>query len=128
MTEQESKNLIRETFESDFNRERFKRFIANLLTDYQEASIFTSEQYIKDAYKPYVHSYEVIAKFTDSEKRTLDVLITYLKTESTFTARTRQRNFALDYLKSKNRDGVLIAYVHENKKDWRFSFVKLRMM
>lgn len=125
MTEQESKNLIRETFESDFNRERFKRFTANLLTDFQEASILTSEQYIKDAYKPYVHSYEVIAKFIDSEKRTLDVLITYLKTESTFTARTRQRNFALDYLKSKNRDGVLIAYVHENKKDWRFSFVKL---
>ncbi len=125
MTEQESKNLIRETFESDFNRERFKRFTANLLTEFQEASILTSEQYIKDAYKPYVHSYEVIAKFTDSEKRTLDVLITYLETESTFTARTRQRNFALDYLKSKNRDGVLIAYVHENKKDWRFSFVKL---
>lgn len=125
MTEQESKNLIKETFESDFNRERFKRFTANLLTEFQEASILTSEQYIKDAYKPYVHSYEVIAKFTDSEKRTLDVLITYLKTESTFTARTRQRNFALDYLKSKNRDGVLIAYVHENKKDWRFSFVKL---
>ena len=125
MTEQESKNLIRDTFESDFNRERFKRFTANLLTDFQEASILTSEQYIKDAYKPYVHSYEVIAKFIDSEKRTLDVLITYLKTESTFTARTRQRNFALDYLKSKNRDGVLIAYVHENKKDWRFSFVKL---
>ena len=125
MTEQESKNLIRDTFESDFNRERFKRFTANLLTDFQEASILTSEQYVKDAYKPYVHSYEVIAKFIDSEKRTLDVLITYLKTESTFTARTRQRNFALDYLKSKNRDGVLIAYVHENKKDWRFSFVKL---
>lgn len=125
MTEQESKNLIKETFESDFNRERFKRFTANLLTDFQEASILTSEQYIKDAYKPYVYSYEVIAKFADSEKRTLDVLITYLKTESTFTARTRQRNFALDYLKSKNRDGVLIAYVHENKKDWRFSFVKL---
>ncbi|MGI6423088.1 MAG: Eco57I restriction-modification methylase domain-containing protein [Candidatus Dojkabacteria bacterium] len=125
MTEQESKNLIKETFENDFNRERFKRFTANLLTEFQEVSILTGEQYIKDAYKPYIHSYEVIAKFTDSEKRTLDVLITYLKTESTFTARTRQRNFALDYLKSKNRDGVLIAYVHENKKDWRFSFVKL---
>jgi adenine-specific DNA-methyltransferase len=125
MTEQESKNLIKETFENDFNRDRFKRFIANLLTEFQEASSLTSEQYIKDAYKPYVHSYEVIAKFTDSEKRTLDVLITYLKTESTFTARTRQRNFALDYLKRKKRDGVLIAYVHENKKDWRFSFVKL---
>lgn len=125
MTEQESKNLITETFENDFNRARFKRFIANLLTEYQEVSILTDERYIKDAYKRYVKSYEVIAKFIDSEKRTLDVLITYLKTESTFTARTRQRNFALDYLKSKNRDGVLIAYVHENKKDWRFSFVKL---
>ena len=125
MTEQESKNLITETFENDFNRARFKRFIANLLTEYQEVSILTDERYIKDAYKRYVKSYEVIAKFIDSNKRTLDVLITYLKKESTFTARTRQRNFALDYLKSKNRDGVLIAYVHENGKDWRFSFVKL---
>ncbi|OQA13955.1 MAG: Eco57I restriction-modification methylase [bacterium ADurb.Bin363] len=125
MTEQESKNLIKETFENDFNRDRFKRFIANLLTDFQETSILYDGQYIKDAYKSYIKSYEVIARFIDSEKRTLDVLITYLKTEATFTARTRQRNFALDYLKSRNRDGILIAYVHKNGKDWRFSFVKL---
>lgn len=125
MTEQESKKLITETFENDFNEERFKRFIANLLTEYEEKSKLTGGQYIKDAYKPYIESYELIAKFSDSQKKELDVLIAYLKTEQTFTARTRQRNFALDYLKSKAKGAVLIAYVHKNKRDWRFSFVKL---
>ncbi len=125
MTEQESKKLITETFENDFDEERFKRFIANLLTEFQGVSKHTDNQYVKDAYKQYIESYDVIGKFSDSQKKTVDVLIVYLKTESTFTARTRQRNFALDYLKSKAKDGVLIAYVHKNKKDWRFSFVKL---
>ncbi len=74
MTEQESKNLITETFENDFNRARFKRFIANLLTEYQEVSILTDERYIKDAYKRYVKSYEVIAKFIDSNKRTFGIM------------------------------------------------------
>ena len=106
MTEQESKKLITETFENDFDEERFKRFIANLLTEFQGVSKHTDNQYVKDAYKQYIESYDVIGKFSDSQKKTVDVLIVYLKTESTFTARTRQRNFALDYLKSKAKDGI----------------------
>jgi len=125
MTERESKKLIRETFEDNFNRDKFHRFIANLLTDYEETSTVVSATYIKDAYNPYIESYEIIAKYTDVNDRDIDVLIVNLSTESTFTARTRQRNFALDYIKTRNKDAVLVAYVHPNGKDWRFSFVKL---
>lgn len=122
MTEQESKNLIKETFESDFNKERFKRFIANLLTDYTELS---SSPFIKDAYKDRIKSCELIARFVDSDQMSIDVLVTYLKEESYFEARTLQRNFALDYIKARNKDGVLVAFINGNEKDWRFSFVKL---
>ena len=42
-------------------------------------------------------------------------------------ARSRQRNFALDYIKQRHKDAVFVAYVHPNKKDWRLSFVKLEV-
>jgi adenine-specific DNA-methyltransferase len=124
MTERESKILIKETFEDNFNSERFCRFVANLLSESVKSPRRVASHFVKRAYENYIEHYDIVTQFVDENERKIDVLIVYLKTDSTFSARTRQRNFALDYIKTKNKDAVLVAYVHRNGKDWRFSFVK----
>jgi hypothetical protein len=54
-------------------------------------------------------------------------MIVYLHRERAIDhARTMQRNFMVDYLKNRDeKDAALVAYVGDNKKDWRFSLVRM---
>lgn len=125
MTEQEAKFLIENTLQEDFNRTNFIRFISNLLSK----PIIEKEKpyyiWVREAFKKNIEKYEKVSDFSDEQGRRIGVLIVYLIEESTYNSRTFQRNFALNYIKDNNKDGVLIAYVIPGKEDWRFSFVKL---
>ncbi|MEI7604318.1 MAG: DNA methyltransferase, partial [bacterium] len=123
-----SKTQIREVFNNKFNKEKFKNFILNLLNDIDNNSSFTPlrGQYIKAPFRSGIHEYERVCKYKDSFSNEMDVLIVKLTDKNKLeNARTFQRNFVVDYISEKMRDGALVAFYSDDSDDWRFSFVKL---
>jgi len=129
MNKEQVKKLIRDTFESPFDKDKFVVFIKNLLNHIEESSFTYRGNFIPDAFEQYVSTLERIGKYTDGENE-IDLLIVKLKRE-TFLERTRtmQRNFIAWYLKGsrggKLKDASLVAFVSPDKEDWRFSLVKM---
>jgi len=132
MDKNTAQQLIKETFQNPFDKERFIYFIQNLLNlehKQIESKHPYSGKYIPDAYKGYISTLERIAKYTDSENE-IDILVVKLKKESSLGhARTMQRNFIAWYLNGsrggKLKDAALVAFVSPNSEDWRFSLVKM---
>src|SRR3990170_7258131 len=129
MDKQQAKDIIQETFENSFEKERFTGFIKNLLNRIEEATFTYQGQFIPDAYKGYISSLERIGKFNDGENR-IDVLIIKLQKETSLErARTMQHNFVAWYLNGSRggelKDAALVAFVSPDEEDWRFSLVKM---
>jgi len=127
MDKESAKKLIRNTFQNSFNKNDFIYFTKNLLNRYDETKAFHARGYVLEAFKKYIKTYERIGTYTDPEGKKIDILIVYLKSESTVDrARTAQRNFIARYLKERGeKDAGLIAFVPPKGEDWRFSFVKM---
>lgn len=126
----QTQDLVQQTFQSDFDRQQFSKFIDRLLKNADFSKQFSqSGGNVRQAFRDKVSSFERIAQFTDVDGNKIDILIVNLKRDSTVErARTSLRNFAADYLQSDRGLGkaaVLIAYVSESKRDWRFSYVTL---
>lgn len=133
MSDQNSINTVRKTFESSFDRTRFINFVKNLLNQYEDAPITRTGNLIPDAYSDYVSKYERIGKYEDGDEKRIDILIVYLKKETSIErARSMQRNFIAGYLKGNYgtdsyKDAAVVAFVSPNVEDWRFSLVKLEV-
>jgi TaqI-like C-terminal specificity domain/Eco57I restriction-modification methylase len=137
MSQEQANTLVRETFENDFDRDKFREFIDRLLKNADFSKHFTqSGTHVFQVSRDKISSFERIAQFTDVDGNKIDVLITNLKRDSTIErARTSLRNFAAEYLKSERGFGkaaVLVAYATKDengryipKTDWRFSYVTL---
>jgi len=127
----QARDLIRETFEQPFDKARFVRFIKELLNHIEEDLIPRRQgQFIPEAYRKYISTFERIGKFNDGEKRVDILIVKLLKTTSLEQARTSQRNFIAGYLQgkygsSKEKDAALVAFVSPDTTDWRFSLVRL---
>ena len=129
MKEQRANRIIRETFESPFDKEQFTFFIKNLLNHIKEDSFIYQNHDVPEAYKQHIKTMERIGKFTDGESR-LDLLVINLKKDvSLERARTMQRNFIAWYLNGSRggdmKDAALVAYVSPSQENWRFSLVKM---
>ncbi|MBU0896258.1 MAG: hypothetical protein KKB76_01385, partial [Candidatus Omnitrophica bacterium] len=129
MDKKQAQALIKETFESTFDKGRFVSFVKNLLNDVEEATFMYKGNYIPDAYEQYINTLERIGKYTDGEHK-IDILIAKLKKETSIErARTMQRNFVAWYLNGSRggelKDAALVAFVAPNEEDWRFSLVKM---
>lgn len=131
MDTNQSINIVKDTFESSFDKGRYKKFIRNLLNQYEEAEFTYTGLYIPDSFKEYVARYERLGKYDDGENHRIDILIVYLKRETSIEhARSMQRNFVAGYLQGKygsdsDKDAALVAFVSPSSDDWRFSLVKL---
>ena len=131
MDKHQAINLVQETFESQFEKVLFKKFVKNLLNQYDEAEITRTGNFIPDSFKDHVSKYERLGKYRDGEDHRIDILIVYLKRETSIEhARSMQRNFIAGYLQGKygtdsDKDAALVAFVSPNSEDWRFSLVKL---
>ncbi|RLC46684.1 MAG: hypothetical protein DRH57_05610 [Candidatus Cloacimonadota bacterium] len=126
MNKQEAKNLIQKTFSSNFDANNYQSFIANLFKKYTAIDQIISGQYIKEAFKQFIVKYKRVGKFEDGENNVIDILEVYLKKTSTLEqARTAQRNFVAEYLKSRNKEAALVAFISPDSKEWRLSLVKL---
>ncbi|MCK4307007.1 N-6 DNA methylase, partial [candidate division WOR-3 bacterium] len=116
------------TFNHSFDENRFSNFIRNLFNDIDESKKFEYRgSYIPDSFKEHIKQYKRVGKYTDPENNELDVLIVYLKQETSLErARTMQRNFVAWYLKNRGeKDAAVVAYHTDNPEDWRFSYVKM---
>ena len=58
MHQNQSIKLVRETFESPFEKERFIKFIKNLLNEYEDAEFTRTGNLIPDAFQDYISKYE----------------------------------------------------------------------
>jgi type I restriction-modification system DNA methylase subunit len=125
---EEAKRLIRETFQNNFDENRFRLFAKNLFNNLDESKAFSYQgQYIPDAYKDHVRQYKRLGKYTDPDGAALDVLVVNLKRETALDrARTMQRNFIAWYLKHRGeKDAAVVAYHTDGLEDWRFSYVRM---
>lgn len=125
-----NETIIRETFGQAYNREKFTRFTRELLTGIQERG--TIHVQIPTQFKDYIQSYYRVGKYVynDGFEKIIDVLEVKLKRNNSIEhARAMQRNFVARYLNGAfgdiKRDAALVAFISEDAKDWRFSFVKM---
>ena len=128
MTKQQAVTIVRETFESPFNRKQFTYFIKNLLNSIEDAPI--SFRYVPDRFKPYISRFERIGKYFEGKER-IDILVVNLRKETSIErARSMQRNFVAGYLQgdygtTSIKNAALVAFVSPTTEDWRFSLVCL---
>lgn len=126
MRKEEAVTLVKQTLGESFDETNFKRFVTELLKDYEQKDQVREGQYIKHAFQGFVLKYKILGTFTDASGDTLDVLEVALgKSSSLELARTAQRNFVADYLKSFGRKAALVAFVRPKYDDWRLSLVRL---
>lgn len=133
MNREQAKELIIETFENSFNKEKFVKFISNLLKSYDRGKALSPRngiQGVTEKYLDFIISWERIGRYEVDDKK-IDILIVKLKREvSLYRARSAQRNFIANYLKGKLgtntvKDAALVAFYSDDSEDWRFSLVKL---
>jgi hypothetical protein len=102
MQRQQAIDLIRNTFQTSFDRTRLIKFVKELFNNPVIVGFNYSGNLIPDAFGNYINQYERIAKYTDPDNKRIDVLIVYLKRkESVERARSMQRNFIAGYLSGK---------------------------
>lgn len=118
-----AKNLLNETFNNDFDANRYAKFIKELFNNF---TVKPRSWSVWKEYRDYIDSYQLLGSYKDSSKKVIDVLIVKLKgTSSRDRARTMQRNFIAKYLGNAEKDAALVAFYGDDPQDWRFSFVKM---
>ncbi len=131
----EARNMIKDVFESRFDRDKYRYFIKNLLKNLEEKPFGKGGSYrgniIPRAYQGVIREMWRIGKFKDKDGKSLDVLIVELHKEHSIEyARTTQRNFIRWYLNGSRgnqfKDAALVAFYTEKSPDWRFSLIKMQ--
>lgn len=137
MNQEQARDHIKKTFESDFDRKRFGEFIAQMLKSVDFSKEFQlSGNHVRQAFQDKVSSYERIGTYTDINGEKIDVLIVNLRRKELLErARKGLRNFVADYLQSErgfDKTAVLAAYAVKSedgkylaRTGWRFSYVTL---
>ena len=127
MDKQQARQIIKETFESSFDKERFTNFIKNFLNIIDESKAFHAHGYIKEGFRGIIKTYERIGTYNSADDKKIDIIIVYMqKGFSLDHARVTQRNFAGKYLADRgNKSAGLFAFVSPEESDWRFSLVTI---
>jgi len=126
MDKQQARQIIKDVFESRFDRERYIRLLRELLNSFDnEGARVNQGARIPEKFQDHVEKIERVGKYTE-EKIEIMLFIVYLKRETAIErARTMQRNFVAWYLSQGEKDAALVAYVSPDQTDWRFSLVKM---
>ncbi len=125
MDQAKARKLIEDTFQQSFDKKQFISCVAEMLHGYEGRK--EPMPHPKDSFKKIIKSYERFGNYTDKDGRVIALLIVKLKSgRSIDDARVSQRNFVASFLKQRDaKDGALIAYVADDTRHWRFSFVKM---
>ncbi|MCD2347403.1 Eco57I restriction-modification methylase domain-containing protein [Clostridium guangxiense] len=117
--------LLKETFESKFDIDKFKRFTREF---FNEPEMLSAKRHIGiwKEYENNILSYSDIAKFNDSEGNKIIILAVELKSEKGVErARSIQRNFISKILDKQGCEAAIVAFYSEEDVNWRLSFVRL---
>lgn len=117
--------LLKETFESKFDIDKFKRFT---LEFFNEPEMLSAKHHIGiwKEYENNILSYSDIAKFNDAEGNKIIILAVELKSEKGVErARSLQRNFISKILDKQGCEAAIVAFYSEHDVNWRLSFVRL---
>jgi UDP-N-acetylglucosamine 2-epimerase len=101
MNQTQAVQLVRDTFESAFAKPGFVKFIKNLLTQYEEAEITRTGNLIPDAFKDYVSKFERVGKYTDSDDKRIDILVVWLRRETSIERARSMQKFCGHYLQGR---------------------------
>lgn len=121
-------NLIDQTFNDAFDKERFTYFIKNFLNDVEVKNNTYSGNLVWDNFRDHIKSYSRIGKYIDPEGEALDILVVQVENVNKLErARTALRNFVIKHLNTFDKDYALVAFYSKEDDgfDWRFSFIKL---
>jgi len=131
MDKKQAVDLISTTFNNNFDKQRYRNFIINLLDGIDESKEFNcGNAYVPESFRNHVNSYGRLGKYTAPEQEEIEILWVNLKNDTSLErARTVQRNFVAWYLNGGRggvlRNNALVAFYNDSIPDWRFSFVKL---
>lgn len=127
MDGQRAVKLLDETFNQEFDIERFAIFINELFNHFKFKKNFKDDSVpLSTEYNDYIEKLQSLGVYRDSNKETIEVFAVKLKRDSSVEkARTMQRNSIANYLKKFNRNASLVAFYGDNPEDWRFSLVKV---
>lgn len=81
MDREQAKNIIINTFENHFSESNYVLFLKNLLKSFEENRFSYQGNYIPDAFKRYISSFERIGKYVTEDKE-VDLLIVQLQKET----------------------------------------------
>jgi hypothetical protein len=131
MDKNKAATIIEETFDNQFDKNRFTRFIQDLLNDIDDSENKYREyrgNLIKESFRAHIVEYTCIGEYVDPDGVALDVLAVEVRDDGKLDkARTSLRNFAIDHLKTFEKDYALAAFYSKTDegRNWRFSFIKL---
>ena len=133
MNDDAAKELVRDTLENSFDKEKFSILIRNILNEYESGEkipfIYRGNRIFR-SFGRHIQSMERIGKYTDPEDKIIDILIVKIRQGKTLErARSIQRNYIARYLNGSRgniqRTGALVAFVSPDQDYWRFSFIKM---
>src|SRR3989338_7676680 len=115
--------LLDDTFNHDFDLQRFSQFVKELFNKFT----FTQKSWsVWQEYQDYIESYQLLGSYHDNSKKTVDVLVVKLKkTTSRDRARTMQRNFIAKYLSNAEKDAALVAFYGDVTKEFFSEYKEL---
>jgi len=125
MDERNAIKLLDETFNAEFDLNRFSRFVKELF-NVVNIRIQDKTLYIANQYKEHISEFKKMGEYQDSSRKRMEILTVKLnRTSSRDRARTMQRNFIANWLSKMDINAALVAFYGEDPDDWRFSFVKM---
>lgn len=132
MDDKNAAKILDDTFNNEFDFERFSNFIGELFNHFSfiedpnnPGVRKTQVLQRRKEYKDFVEKIERLGNYKDSNNDTIEVFIIKLKKNSSRDrARTMQRNIIANYLENFGK-AALVAFYGDDPTDWRFSFVKM---
>jgi len=125
MNKQSAIRLLDETFNADFDVNRYIQFTKELFNNFTIDGRDCTK-YIANEYKDYISEFLKLGGYIGKDKENMEVLVVKLiRTSSRDRARTMQRNFIANWLSKTGKKYALIAFYGDDPQDWRFSFVKV---
>ena len=124
MDQKNAVKLLDNTFNQDFDLERFSLFIKELFNHF---NLRINENIpLRKEYYDYINQMDSLGVYRDNNGDSIEVFAVQLKkTSSRDRARTMQRNLIAKYLKNSGSNAALVAFYGDDPQDWRFSFVKI---
>ena len=131
MDQLQCNKIVEDTFRKGYDKQRFQKFINELLNGAKVEFAAEREHLPPDAFKKYIQNFHYFGVYTDPhEKRVLILSVKLIRGTSRDRARVMQRNFAAEILRGKvsvsnGANAAIIAFYGDEPDDWRLSFVKL---